>query len=177
MELGRPQQSQWGERRNKSKECCWRYCYKWGRLGGGVSRTSCGIVAALGTGVGLGRPGGVVGASWGALWPSGEHLKPVLNRTGSKEPHPRRWSQVGALGESWRKAVLEARDRILDRGRSFEPCERMRSHCEEPKKPVFRRPPTRNRHLRALGESWHKAALEARGRILDRGRSFEPCVK
>ena len=104
---------------------------------GGVSRTSCGIVAALGTGVGLGRPGGVLGASWDALWPSWEHLKPVLNRTGSEEPNPRQGSQVGALGESWRKAVLEARGRILDRGRSFEPCEGMRLHCEVPKKPTF----------------------------------------
>ena len=105
-------------------------------LGVGVSRTSCGIVAALGTGVGLGRPGGVLGASRGALWLSREHLKPVLNRIGAEEPNPRQVSQVGALGESWRKAVLEARGRILDRGHSFQHLEGIRTYCEEPKKPI-----------------------------------------
>ena len=110
-----------------------------GCLGGGAS---AGRLAASWqlwgrTGGGLGHPGGVFGASWGALWPSWEHLKPVLNRTGSEEPNPRQGSQVGALGESWRKAAFEARGRILDRGRSFEPREGMRSYCEEPKMPIF----------------------------------------
>ena len=61
----------------------------------------------------LGRLGDVLGAPW-------EHLKAVLKRAGSEKPNPRQGSQIGALGESWRKAALEARGRILDRGRSFQ---------------------------------------------------------
>ena len=110
MELGRPRQSQR------------RYCCKWGRLGGASAGRLVASWQLWGrTGGGLGRPGGVLGASRGALRLSREHLKPVLNRIGAEELDPRQVSQVGALGESWRKAVLEARGRILDRGRSFQP--------------------------------------------------------
>ena len=56
---------------------------------------------------------------------------------GSEEPNPRQGSQIGALEDSKRKAALEAKARILDRGRSFQPLERMRAFCEEPKKAIF----------------------------------------
>ena len=43
--------------------------------------------------------------------------------------------------EPWReareKSALEATSRILDRGRSFEPLEEMRTSWEEAKKPSF----------------------------------------
>ena len=43
--------------------------------------------------------------------------------------------------EPWReareKSALEAKSRILARGRSFEPLEEMRTSWEEAKKPIF----------------------------------------
>ena len=43
--------------------------------------------------------------------------------------------------EPWREAVgksaLEAKSRILDRGRPFQPLEEIRTHGEEAKKPIF----------------------------------------
>ena len=68
-------------------------------------------------GGGLGRPGGVLYASWGVLAASSERLKAVMKRAGSEEPNPRQGSQIGALEESKRKSPSEVRSRILDRGR------------------------------------------------------------
>ena len=112
--------------------------------------TLCGVV--LGGTCGPSRGvSGAVGPSWERLgapwlspgrikWPLGGFLgmlKSVRKRAGSEEPNPRQGSQIEALGESWLKSALEGRGRILDRGRSFQPLEGMRSYREEPKKPTF----------------------------------------
>ena len=47
------------------------------------------------------------------------------------------WRNWQLPGWGWRKAALEARGRILDRGHSFQPLEGMRTYCEEPKKAIF----------------------------------------
>ena len=74
----------------------------------------------------LGRLGGVLGEPY-------ERVK----RAGSEKPNPRQGSQIGALGETKWKSALQVKSRILDRGRSFEPREGMKSYCEEAKKPIF----------------------------------------
>ena len=92
-----------------------------GRLGGApAGRLGASWVLLGRTGGGLGRPGGVLGASWGVLAASWERVRAVMKRAGSEEPNPRQGSQLGALGERTRKSALEAKSRILDRGRSFE---------------------------------------------------------
>ena len=81
------------------------------------------------------RPGGIVGAStgvWGASW---ERLGAVLTRVGSEAPNPRQGSQIGAVEESKRESGLGGESRILDRGRSFEPLEGMKTKLEEAKRP------------------------------------------
>ena len=86
---------------------------------------------------------------------------------GATEPNPRQGSQSGALEEGKTGSGLGGESRSLDRGRSVEPLDGVKTKVAEPD-------PRQGSHLGAPEESKRGAGVGGESRILDRGRSFEP---